>query len=435
MICKVKKTIEKYALLNNVKTVAVGVSGGADSMCLLSILSSLNEEYDIILKAVHINHNLRGEEAKRDEDFVKDYCNKNGISITVFSENVSELAEQSGIGEEECGRIVRYRDFAELGCDAVATAHSLSDSIETLLFNLSRGTALKGLCGIPAKREPNIIRPLVECSRSEIEEYCALNNVPYITDSTNLTDDYMRNHIRHNLIPDIARINERYESNIARCISSLIEDDDYLQSESAKLLIKCKTDNGYLCSELIDAHPALRKRVLALILKDAMSKSVETKHIELFNEAVLKNQGKIEINKHLYICVNDGIINICYPKKSADRWKSEFADGKAVTPYGNYYLCCSDIVSENAVDADKLSDDLFLSSRMEGDSFTLKKRGITKSLKKLFNELKIPADKRNTVAVLHNGESVVWIEGVGVNAPYIPDENTGDIIIIKKEEG
>ena len=171
MICKVRNTIEKYGLLNDVSTLAVGVSGGADSMCLLEILSKLKQEYDIIIKAVHINHNIRGDEALRDQKMVEDYCQKLGIDCRVYSVDVPALAKEMGIGEEECGRLKRYECFDNVGCDAVATAHTLSDSIETMMFNLIRGTGLRGLCGIPAKRD-NVIRPLIDCTRGEIEDYC-----------------------------------------------------------------------------------------------------------------------------------------------------------------------------------------------------------------------------------------------------------------------
>lgn len=433
MICKVKNTIEKYGLLSCVKTVAVGVSGGADSMCLLNILSLLKDEYGIILRAVHLNHNLRGEEAVRDENFVRDYCKKNGIELKVFSEDISLLSKQMGTGEEECGRIVRYRCFDEMNCDAVATAHSLSDSIETVFFNLARGTGLKGLCGIPAKREPNIIRPLIECTRKEIEEYCLKNGVPYITDSSNLSDDYVRNRIRHSLLPSVSEINEGYEKNIARCVCSLSQDEDYLSMESRKLLSESETAGGYKNSVLKNAHPAIRKRALSLILKSRMPKSVENKHIELLDEIVSKAEGKIEIGTYLYISVKDDIISFHEAKKVASPWKSDFCSDLAETPYGAYRICEADKNCENAIDKDKLMGKIYLSSRIEGDSFTFKKRAVTKTLKKLFNEMKIPSEKRNAVPVLHDGENVVWIEGIGVNAFYIPDENSKNIIIIKRE--
>ncbi len=433
MICKVKNTIDKYGLFTSVKSIAVGVSGGADSMCLLNILSKLKDEYGIILKAVHINHNLRGDEALRDEKFVRDYCRNNGIDFEVFSVDIKTLSKASSLSEEECGRKERYKCFESVGCDAVATAHTLSDSIETMLFNLARGTALKGLCGIPVKREPNIIRPLIECTRQEIEEYCAENAVPFITDSTNLTDDYTRNHIRHNLVPGLSVINKSYEKNILRCFSSLCEDEEYLRFEAMNMIEASREAEGFNADIFKHAPSALRKRAIAYILKERMNKSIEGKHIDLISEAVMNSHGKVEIATDYYAEVNSGLLYFCSDSVLPTEWKSSFENGKAVTEHGTFRLVLCDINDIEAFDYDKIKSRLFVSSRLPGDRFTFKSRGITKSLKKLFNELKIPVEERYSTAVLHDGENVVWIENIGVNSLYITDESTKNAMKIIKE--
>ena len=236
MICKVKSTIEKHKMLDGVRTVAVGLSGGADSMCLVDILIKLKVQYDIIVKAVHINHNIRGEEAKRDENHVREYCKKMGVELLVFSEDIPALSRQLGLSEEECGRKVRYECFKKAGCDAVATAHTLSDSVETSIFNLLRGTGSKGLAGISATRNPNIIRPLIDCTREEIEEYCKNENLSFVTDSTNLEDDYSRNYIRHRILPTFAEINPSYAESIAKAGEIIKEESDFINEEAEKLL-------------------------------------------------------------------------------------------------------------------------------------------------------------------------------------------------------
>lgn len=433
MICKVISTVEKYGMLQNVKSVAVGVSGGADSVCLLHILSSLKDKYGIILKAVHVNHNLRGEEAFRDESFVRELCKKWDIDLEVFSVDIKAEAERLGIGEEECGRLVRYRSFASLGCDAVAVAHSLSDSIETMLFNLARGTAIKGLCGIPPKREPNIIRPLIGCTRKEIEAYCEENALEYVTDSTNLTCDYTRNHIRHKLIPDIAYINQGFENNISRCMSSLSEDADFLETEADKLFSSAICRNGFSASVLLSGHIALRKRVYRRILSEYMSKDVDAKHISLFEDVVAGNCTAAEIGKNLYITLKDDIVSVGDTEKQSEEWQCRFEKGKAVTPSGVFSLQYVDNICKDAIDASKISGELYLSSRKSGDTFTFEKRGLTKTLKKLFNEKKIPLSQRNRIAVLRDSESVVWIEGIGVNSPYLAKDGAKEFFIIKKE--
>ncbi len=436
MICKVKKTIDKYSLLNNVKSVAVGVSGGADSMCLLDILRKLKDEYGIILNVVHLNHNIRGEEAERDEEFVKNFCEKNNLEFFLFSEDIPALSEKYGLSEEECGRKVRYECFEKVNCDAVAVAHSLSDSVETVLFNLSRGSGCKGLSGIPVKREPNIIRPLIECSREEIEVYCEKNKVPYITDSTNLSDDYSRNYIRHNIVSNFKRLNPNFEKAVIRASKSIEEEHSFIVDSADKLLIEAEADGGYKRDIFLKAHPAVRKEAFSVLLKEKMKKDLQNKHVELVEEAFILKKSKIEIRKGLYIDLSSDIISFCSAKNKIEPWSSELKNERFYTPFGTYILKEAKKGDENAFDADKIEFELTLSSRKEGDKFYNKKRKNTKSLKKLFNELKISTEVRNAISVLRDGEKVVWIESIGTDGNYLPSETSKRIMKLNKlEEG
>ncbi len=435
MICKVRQTIDKYSMLSGVKTVAVGVSGGADSMCLLEILSKLKHEYDIIVKAVHVNHNIRGAEALRDQRLVEDYCQKLGIECRVYSVDVPALAKEMGIGEEECGRIKRYEAFSMAGCDTVATAHSLSDSIETMIFNLIRGTGVKGLCGIPPRRE-NIIRPLIECTRNDIEAYCEKNKIPYITDSTNLTDDYTRNYIRHNIISTFGKVNENFESAIGSAMEILTAENRSMENSKDEVLTLAETADGYRISVLRQADSAIRRRAIADILGENMDKDVEKRHIDLIDGAVMKGEGKVEIAKNLYAIVSDGIISIKPEITVAPEWECECIDNVFSTPVGKFYIeKISSAVYKNinVIDADKIKGSLHMSSRRQSDRFYSDIRRNTKSLKKLFNEMKIPAEERNSIAILRDGENLIWIDGIGTDGKYAPDENTNNILIIKKE--
>lgn len=434
MICKVKQAVKKYGLITeNTKTVAVGLSGGADSVCLLHLLSSLKDDYGIILKAVHVNHNIRGEEADSDEAFVHRFCADLGVELLVFSADVPALAKERKLSLEECGRQVRYECFEKAGCDAIAVAHTLSDSIETMLFNLARGTGVKGLSGISPKREPGIIRPLIDCTRSEIEAYCRENSLQYVTDSTNLSDDYTRNHIRHNIVPSFEKINSDFESAFLRAMNSVREEDEFVEDCVVRLLEESRCKEGYLTGKLSSAEDVLLKRSILHILKDKMDKPPEAKHIELCFEAVKSGKGKIELGKDLYLCVSSDIISFCHYEKKESAWRTVFENSRAETPYGVFVLEDGVTDGDASFDAGKIKNELFLSSRLEGDKFTFCKRGVTKSLKKLFNELKISPEKRNEKAVLHDGENVVWIEDIGVNAMYIPDKNSQKIITIKKD--
>ena len=431
MICKVKSTIEKHKMLDGVGTVAVGLSGGADSMCLVDILIKLKVQYDIIVKAVHINHNIRGEEAKRDENHVREYCEKMGVELFVFSEDIPALSRQLVLSEEECGRKVRYECFSKAGCDVIATAHTLSDSVETSIFNLLRGTGSKGLAGISATRTPNIIRPLIDCSREEIEEYCKNENLSFVTDSTNLEDDYSRNYIRHRILPAFAEINPSYAESIAKTGEIINEESDFINEEAEKLLKASVVEKGYNKEAFLSVHSAVRKRAFRIILEEKMSKPVEYRHISLCEEAILRKNNRIELSKDLYISFESDIIQFYTLKKGVDFWSAEVTDFSAETPFGKFEIIRS--YEGYGIDISKLSDKLVFSSKSEGDRIYLKKRKVTKSLKKLFNEMKIPAEERNKIAVLKDGENVVWVEGVGIDGNYLKKADTDEIYVIIKD--
>lgn len=438
MICKVRNTIERYSMLQGVKSVAVGVSGGADSMCLLHILNTLKDEYGYILKAVHINHNLRGEEALRDENFVRAFCCKEQIELVVHSKDIRSLAKEKGLCEEECGRVIRYECFDKAGCDVVAVAHSLTDSIETLVFNMIRGTGVKGLCGIPAKREPNIIRPLIECTRCDIEKYCTDNSLEYITDSSNLTDDYTRNFIRHNIVGKFSGVNQGFENNFLSLMNIVAVENDYISEQAKALMFKCKKEKGYDAHVLKGAHQALRKRVISLILNELMQKSVASKHIELVDDIIVRENGQVEIAKDLYICVDNGIM---YSRCNRPLSKIDpvgFKDGVAYSDCFRFLI--EEIAKENynadslfCFDGDKIKGELVLTSRQSGDKFTFKRRNVSKTLKKLFNEMKIPEEQRDLIYILRDENDIIWVEKVGVNAAYLPDKDTQKYFLIKKE--
>ena len=435
MICKVRNTIEKYNLLTGVSSLAVGVSGGADSMCLLEILSRLKHEYGIILKVVHVNHNIRGDEALQDQHLVEDYCQKLGIECRVYSVDIPALAKEMGIGEEECGRIKRYECFESMECDAVATAHTLSDSIETMMFNLIRGTGLRGLCGIPSKRD-NIIRPLIDCTRGEIEDYCHKNGIDYVTDSTNLTDDYTRNFVRHNIVANFSKVNPSFESAISSAMETLKLENESMENSKDAVLSLAGTADGYRISVLRQADSAIRRRAIADILGENMDKDVEKRHIDLIDSAIIKGEGKIEIAKDLYAVVSDDIISIRPEIIPVPEWECECIDNVFSTPMGKFYIeeASSAVYKNiNAIDADKIKGSLHMSSRRQSDRFYSDIRRNTKSLKKLFNEMKIPAEERNNIAILRDDENLICIDGIGTDGRYVPDANTNNVLIIKKE--
>ena len=219
---KALDALQKYSLLQPGDRIAVGVSGGADSVALLRFLAQYRAQYRWEITVCHVNHGLRGAEADRDEQFVRALAERLGLPCLVHRCDAAALAAAQHCSVEEAGRRARYSFFAEAAGESgrIATAHTLQDSIETVLLNMIRGTGLHGLCGIPRIRG-NIIRPLLDCTRAEVEQYLATLGQPYCTDSTNRADDYTRNAVRHRILPQMRALNPNFDAAMARIMAQL----------------------------------------------------------------------------------------------------------------------------------------------------------------------------------------------------------------------
>ena len=265
---KVKNTILKFGLFDKASDspckVTVALSGGADSVALLYSLWFLKDELQIELSACHVNHNLRGDESDGDEMFVRRICRLLDIPLYVRNVKVMDYVSKHE-SVELVARKIRYDFFSELGADRlIATAHTASDNCETVLINLIRGTALSGLCGIPPKRA-NIIRPLIECTREDIEEFCKKHSLPFVTDSTNLSTDYTRNKLRINIIPELKKINPSLIASIGRMSQAVTLDDKYLDEIAEKELANAEKDGKYSIIALQTLDECILRRVVAMI--------------------------------------------------------------------------------------------------------------------------------------------------------------------------
>ena len=443
MKTKFLDTIKKYSMFSDGDRVVVGLSGGADSMCLISLLDEFKAELGISLSAVHINHCIRGEEADRDEQFVRSFCERKNIPLTVFRKDIPGICEKTGESTELAARRVRYECFRECPAEKIATAHSASDRIETLIFNLSRGASLNGLCSIPAVRD-NIVRPLIGITRGEIEEYCKNNSVEYITDSTNLTDEYTRNKIRLNVIPELNSVNSAFEKNALRCIELLNEENAYIESLADKLFEKSITPDGGLALEnLICEDSVIFRRVVIKFLESKAVGEYEYSHIGIITENKGKKfavclPGNIRVKsdgKVLYIEDNSG-------KNSREELKEYIfnSDDGISFLHGNkkYSVFISrEKPGEHGVcyaDASKIDSALMFRSKHSGDVIKPGKGRCSKPLRKLFNEMKIPAEERDFIYVLADGKGVVFVENVGFDASRLCDRDTKEYLIVKTEE-
>ncbi len=253
--------------------ILLGLSGGADSVTLLHLLSDYCRENGGKLYAAHVNHMIRGEDAVRDRDFCLDLAEKYGVECFARDFDVPAIARERGLGLEETARQVRYEYFGELmeqySIPLLATAHNADDALETLIFNISRGCGLRGLGSIPPVREFGkglLIRPLLNVPKADILEFCSQNSLPYVTDATNADDSYSRNHIRHNIIPGLKQLNSGVLKNTARLSASARIDADYMEGQVDEYL---RREDATALSALRELHPAIRRRVLSRLYAQA----------------------------------------------------------------------------------------------------------------------------------------------------------------------
>ena len=288
----VKNTIQRCSMIKSGDTVIAAVSGGADSVALLHVLYSLQDELSFSLAACHVNHNLRGAESDGDEMFVRRMCRMMDIPLYVANIKVNEFRQKHD-SLEECARRLRYGFFEDIGKNKlIATAHTASDNCETILINMVRGTALSGICGIPAKRD-NIIRPLLYSTREDVERYCRENELDYVTDSTNLSDDYTRNKIRHKIVPLLREINPALYGAMSRLSDAASLDDAYLDGLATQLMQKAGAGDGkYDVNQLCDADECILRRIVTMMFKQN-DIPVSMSAVDSCVKIIRNKQGKI----------------------------------------------------------------------------------------------------------------------------------------------
>ena len=328
MVDKVLKWIREEKLIQEHDTVLAGVSGGADSVCLLLLLLEFQKKIDFSLQVIHVEHGIRGEESEADAAFVEELCRKYGVPCRSCREKVPEYAENAGLGLEEAARILRYDCFRrEVDALAalsgvslpvkVALAHHANDNAETILFQMIRGSGLRGLCGMRPSRifEENavIIRPLLHVSREEIEEYLAEQGQEFRVDGTNRDTDYSRNRIRQNVMPELFAINSRAAAHMAESGAMLQEISDYLDAQVSELMsVFCRKigerlqendfqsewlqENGIqIEAKLFEQYPSLLQRevILQVIgLVAGSRKDIGAVHVEAVQKLAVRQVGR-----------------------------------------------------------------------------------------------------------------------------------------------
>lgn len=315
---KVIETIKKYKLIEAGDKIVLGVSGGPDSISMLNILNEIKDEFDFKIYVAHINHLIR-EEAIDDEKFVENYCKKNDISFFCKRAEVQKIAETQKIGTEEAGRNVRYEFFEEVyskvGANKIAIAHNKNDKIETIIMHLLRGSGLSGLKGMQPIRDNKYIRPLIECERNEIEQYCEENKLEPRIDKTNFENEYTRNKIRNIVIP---YIKNEFNPNIIEIIDRLsqvaTDESDYIDNQAQniykKILVEKKEKEIILnWKEFNKQEKVIKNRIILYAVKQLLgsTQGIEKVHIEAIIKLCDNNIGNkfLTPNKKIKILVND----------------------------------------------------------------------------------------------------------------------------------
>ena len=423
--------IKDHSMLERMKRgVLIGFSGGADSVMLLLLLLKIKETVcDFPIIAVHINHMIRGDEADRDESFSRTLCQSLGVEFKAIRINVPKIAEEKGIGTEEAARNARYSAFADVissddRFSTIAVAHNATDNLETVIFNMMRGAGLSGIAGIQPVRD-NIIRPLIYSSKSDITAALDDAGIGYVVDSTNSDVKYTRNYIRHEIIPRLNALNSDPVAMATRMSQSLREDADFIASE-AEDIIREHLKDGSIAKEAISGLPkSLFYRVLLLMVADKSDQKPQKTHVAAIYDLLKGDNFSYSLpGKIRFICEN----GLCYIGNDIieqdDSYSVKIGHGVNKIPGYNTVIIVSDdkafknytniykISIQQQIPSDIINDGLSVRSKEDGDSYTY--GGMTRKLKKLFNDRKIPPTLRQHVPVVFDNSGILWVPGFGL---------------------
>ena len=417
------------SLFKNGDIVAVALSGGKDSMCLLNLLLTNKNKLGITVKAINIDHSIRGIESENDSNFVKDYCQS--LNVPLFFKKVDAInySKQNGFSLEQGARELRYNAFKEAVesgfCTKVATAHHANDNFETVLFNLFRGTGVQGLTGIKPISN-GVIRPLLSATRQEIDEYVLKHNVPFVEDSSNLCTDYTRNYIRLNVAPMILEKFDGAVNSVTRLTKTILEEDEFLNGLASKVVAK---KDGNLCLPT-SLEPVIFKRATLLILKQlGVTKNYEKVHIDsAYSLVSLKNGSQITLPNGI-ICVREyDYVTFYKDLKTTLAPTYNFSVGEFLFDGTTIKIERVNKREDGLfIDEDKVPKNAVIRTRQNGDVFT-KFGGGTKKLKDYLIDKKIPKVRRDSLIVLAVDNEILAIFGVEISDKVKCDNQTKNIL-------
>ena len=426
--------------------ILLALSGGADSRALLHMLVGYCKENGASLSLAHVNHMIRGKDAERDRDFCAELAKSYGLPFYLLETDVPALAKQNKRGLEEEARAVRYEFFSKImrenNIPLLATAHNATDNAETVIFNLTRGSGLKGLCGIPPTRSfegGTMIRPIIKISKRDILEYCRENRLEYVTDQTNADVVYSRNRIRNNVLPELEAINENAIANIGRMSELTRADDSLLDSLAREFLESEGNGTSFTAKGFTSLPRALRARVATMTL--AKFFEVSATHVEslvkLAERAV--PHSRTDFPSGVSATVENGIISISTQEAEiapAD-YDIQIRIGKTILDGLDMAVLAEDTENSDIdhtelkniyknstttlISSDRINNGLFIRTRREGDKILC--GGVHKKLKKLLCEKKISLKMRSKLPIFYDADGVVWIPLVALRDGEKKTEN------------
>lgn len=450
---EVYKYCQKEKLLIPGMRVIAGVSGGADSVCLLRVLKEMDEILKLDIRCVHIEHGIRGAESCRDMDFVKKLCERLNVPLKVFQVDVPTRAAELSMTVEEAGRHIRYETFQKeaknMGADVIAVAHHQNDQAETVLFNLIRGSGLKGVSGMESKRG-NIIRPLLNVTRGQIEDYLRAIGQDYCIDSTNADTVYARNCIRSLVLPEFEKIVKGAAGHIARAADEIREADEYIRAEAMRVNALTVTVNDInaagsgRCSDKIyrididslSREAAIIQRyVIRSVLTDIYTthKDLEALHVNDVLSLAGKQSGRIIMlpkgvtakRENGYIIIGRSEV-LSGKKKLVEEVRLNIGRDTIIGGFGILRADIEDYDGSDPPDTlytkwfdyDKIINTVFVRGRREGDFLISDADGHRKKLKKYLIDEKVPALERDSLILLADGEHVIWVIGMRISEHY-----------------
>ncbi len=481
---KIFSYLEQYHMICPHDHIVLGVSGGADSVCLLIVLWEYAKRTPLTLSVVHVNHGIRPD-AARDAGYVEALCGKYEIPFYLIKTDVREFAEREKCSEEDAGRRIRYEAFRriakETGANKIAVAHNCNDRAETMLFHLFRGSGLKGLCGIRPLRQ-EIIRPLLCLERTEIEEYLTERQINWCKDSTNDTDEYARNRIRHHILPYVER--ELVPGCVGRMTNTaelLTETEEYMGQQTRAARERCvketeekverkalstidyepaKADMEYKYEISVERfrefHPALQKRLIHLLAEELSptGKDISAVHIRevmsLFEE---RGNRKVDLPMGIYAARSYGTVFLGKNREYVRKPLGIYADKRRImeeevlhADLGEEGMLELKVLSGDQYeevprneytkwfDYDKIEKPICIRYRETGDFLSIADGNgqlIHKSLKKYMITEKIPREERDKIPLLTDGCHVLWIIGGRISEYYKIDGNTKHILQVQ----